>query len=88
MLQKTTVWHFTAFHLLVMYIYCVQEGDWTMDELSHLAKAVAKFPAGTEQRWHKIADMMGRSVQEVTAKSKQLKAGYAITVDPAAQGMQ
>ena len=30
-----------------------------------LAKAVNKFPGGTPKRWEKIADMVGRSVNDV-----------------------
>ena len=48
----------------------LQEGDWTDDELSVLAKAIAKFPGGIPGRWVKIANMVGRSVSEVSSKDK------------------
>lgn len=43
----------------------VQDSEWTEEELILLAKAVNKFPGGTLHRWEKIAEMVGRSVEEV-----------------------
>ncbi|RUS74885.1 hypothetical protein EGW08_017350, partial [Elysia chlorotica] len=42
------------------------QGEWSDEELVLLSKAVNKFPGGTHQRWEKIAEMVGRSVAEVT----------------------
>lgn len=43
----------------------LQGGEWSEEELVLLAKAVNKFPGGTPKRWEKIADMVGRSVDDV-----------------------
>lgn len=51
----------------------VKEGEWTDEDHALFAKAVNKFPGGTPKRWEKIAEMLGRSVSEVTAKAKTLK---------------
>jgi len=49
--------------------------DWTMDELSMLAKAIAKFPGGATKRWEHITAMVNtvgkRNVKEVIQKSKE-----------------
>ena len=39
---------------------------WSDEEISLLSKAVAKFPSGVQGRWEKIAEMVGRSVNEVS----------------------
>ena len=39
--------------------------DWTDADLALLSKAMAKLPGGTPHRWEKIAEMVGRSVNEV-----------------------
>ena len=47
-------------------MYISQTGkEWTDEEISLLAKAVARFPAGVSGRWEKIAEYTGRSVAEV-----------------------
>eukprot|EP00794_Sanderia_malayensis_P003334 gene3334-3823_t len=47
--------------------------EWTEDDLSGLARAMAKFPGGIPGRWDKIALEIGRSVSEVTKKVKEMK---------------
>ncbi|XDV27212.1 hypothetical protein PO909_030783 [Leuciscus waleckii] len=47
--------------------------EWTEEGLSQLSRCMAKFPGGTPGRWEKIAHELGRSVNEVTAKVKQVK---------------
>ena len=39
--------------------------DWSEQELSHLIRAMAKFPGGTVERWEKIAEEVGRPVTQV-----------------------
>ena len=41
--------------------------DWTDADLALLSKAMAKLPGGTPHRWEKIAEMVGRSVNEVSS---------------------
>ncbi|XP_064613964.1 dnaJ homolog subfamily C member 1-like [Liolophura sinensis] len=65
----------------------IKTGEWTDEELGLLAKAVAKFPGGTSQRWEKVAEMVGRTPSEVISKSKSLKGSYLLTVSPQAQGL-
>ncbi|XP_078702755.1 dnaJ homolog subfamily C member 1-like [Branchiostoma floridae x Branchiostoma belcheri] len=47
--------------------------EWTEDELSQLAKSMAKFPGGTSGRWEKIAAEVGRPVSEVTTQAAKVK---------------
>ncbi|XP_066302744.1 dnaJ homolog subfamily C member 1-like [Branchiostoma lanceolatum] len=47
--------------------------EWTEDELSQLAKSMAKFPGGTSGRWEKIASEVGRPVSEVTTQAAKVK---------------
>ncbi|XP_046555215.1 dnaJ homolog subfamily C member 1-like [Haliotis rubra] len=64
-----------------------KDGDWSDEELVLLAKAVNKFPGGTVKRWEKIADFVGRTVEEVTVKSKQVKGGaFAMNLSSSVQG--
>ncbi|XP_046337769.1 dnaJ homolog subfamily C member 1-like [Haliotis rufescens] len=64
-----------------------KDGDWTDEELILLAKAVNKFPGGTVKRWEKIADFCGRTVEEVTVKSKKVKGGaFAMNLSSSVQG--
>nr|KAG5706140.1 hypothetical protein BaRGS_025762 [Batillaria attramentaria] len=60
-------------------------GEWSEEELVLLAKAVNKFPGGTLHRWEKIANMVGRSVDEVSAKSKTIKGTYTMNLSSAVQ---
>ncbi|PRP88641.1 hypothetical protein PROFUN_02737 [Planoprotostelium fungivorum] len=47
---------------------------WTENEISQLAKAVAKFPGGVQDRWEHIAAFVGtRSVKEIIQKTKETK---------------
>jgi len=47
---------------------------WTDAEISLLAKAVAKFPGGTTDRWDHISTFVGtRSVKEIISKTKETK---------------
>ncbi|XP_076468940.1 dnaJ homolog subfamily C member 1-like [Babylonia areolata] len=64
----------------------VKGGEWSEEELVLLAKAVNKFPGGTPKRWEKIANMVGRSVDEVCAKSKTVKSTYTMNLSSAVQG--
>jgi hypothetical protein len=49
---------------------------WNSEELSLLAKAIARFPPGVTDRWQKIADLIGtRSVKEVITKANETKYG-------------
>ncbi|XP_065057507.1 dnaJ homolog subfamily C member 1-like [Rhopilema esculentum] len=50
-----------------------KNSEWTEEDLSALAKAMAKFPGGTPGRWDRIAHQIGRTVQEVTKKVKEMK---------------
>ncbi|XP_028297175.1 dnaJ homolog subfamily C member 1 [Gouania willdenowi] len=50
-----------------------QAVDWNVDELSLLSRLMVKFPGGTPGRWEKIAHELGRAVNDVTTKAKQLK---------------
>uniref|UniRef100_A0A0B6Z509 Myb-like domain-containing protein n=1 Tax=Arion vulgaris TaxID=1028688 RepID=A0A0B6Z509_9EUPU len=55
-----------------------KKGDWSHEELVLLSKAVNKFPGGFHQRWEKIADMVGRPVNDVIAKTKETKGNYSM----------
>lgn len=48
-------------------------GLWTDEDIEKLIKMVKKYPAGTLERWEKIADAMERSVQEVTHMAQRVK---------------
>ncbi|XP_061443121.1 dnaJ homolog subfamily C member 1 isoform X2 [Rhineura floridana] len=47
--------------------------EWTEEDLSQLTRSMVKFPGGTPGRWEKIAHELGRSVADVTMKTKQIK---------------
>lgn len=49
-------------------------GPWTDEDFCELARLMAKFPGGTVDRWERIADLMGRTVYEVTKMSSKVKA--------------
>ena len=60
----------TSMGNLYLYLFTfaeqVAEGSvWTEQELTQLAKAVARYPGGVTDRWEKISQMVGRSVKEV-----------------------
>lgn len=46
---------------------------WTDDELADLAKLMKKYPAGTTERWEKIAESLNRTIVEVTHFAKKIK---------------
>ncbi|KAJ3649237.1 hypothetical protein Zmor_020990 [Zophobas morio] len=48
-------------------------GLWTDDDLAELVKLVKKYPGGTTGRWEIIAEVMGRSVAEVTYMANKMK---------------
>lgn len=50
----------------------VSGGLWTDDDILELIKLVKKFPGGTTDRWEKIADIMNRTVSEVTFMAKKV----------------
>ncbi|XP_055615683.1 uncharacterized protein F54F2.9 [Toxorhynchites rutilus septentrionalis] len=53
----------------------VTGGLWTEDDLNELVRLVKKYPGGTTDRWEIIAEMMGRSVSEVTFMAAKMKDG-------------
>lgn len=48
-------------------------GFWSDDDLAELVKLVKKYPGGTQGRWETIAEVMGRSVPEVTYMANKMK---------------
>lgn len=48
-------------------------GLWTDDDLAELVRLVKKYPGGTANRWEIIAEMMNRTVSEVTQMAAKLK---------------
>lgn len=53
---------------------------WTEEELSQLARALAKYPVGTRDRWQLVATFLGtRTEKEVIAKVKDGKSGKRLT---------
>lgn len=48
-------------------------GLWTDDDILELIRLVKKFPGGTPDRWEKIAEMMNRTVNEVTHMAKKVR---------------
>ncbi|GAB1603020.1 uncharacterized protein F54F2.9-like [Argonauta hians] len=48
-------------------------GEWCEEDYALLARAVAKYPGGTTDRWEKVAEMVGRPTSEVIGKSKSNK---------------
>uniref|UniRef100_A0A1Q3FDL0 Putative dnaj molecular chaperone similarity domain protein n=1 Tax=Culex tarsalis TaxID=7177 RepID=A0A1Q3FDL0_CULTA len=53
----------------------VSGGLWTEDDLAELVRLVKKYPGGTTDRWEVIAELMGRSVTEVTYMAHKMKDG-------------
>lgn len=52
---------------------------WTDEDLNELSQMVSKFPAGTSDRWQKIAKAMQRPVPEVTFMANKIKqSGYKL----------
>ncbi|XP_032690834.1 dnaJ homolog subfamily C member 1-like [Odontomachus brunneus] len=48
-------------------------GLWTDNDILELIKYVKKYPGGTPERWEKIANIMNRTVAEVTHMAKKIK---------------
>ena len=46
---------------------------WTDQDLAKLAKLVKKYPAGTPDRWNRIAEILERLPGEVTKMAKKIK---------------
>ncbi|KAL6266403.1 dnaJ homolog subfamily C member 1-like [Pogonomyrmex barbatus] len=51
----------------------VSGGLWTDNDILELIKYVKKYPGGTPERWEKIANVMNRTVAEVTHMAKKIK---------------
>ncbi|RWS14414.1 dnaJ subfamily C member 1-like protein, partial [Dinothrombium tinctorium] len=51
----------------------VNKNEWSESEIHNLIKLTKKFPGGFPQRWEKIACTLGRSVEDVTQKAKEVK---------------
>lgn len=47
-------------------------GLWTDNDILELIKYVKKYPGGTPERWEKIANIMNRTVAEVTHMAKKV----------------
>ncbi|KAK4287031.1 hypothetical protein Pmani_039888 [Petrolisthes manimaculis] len=60
-------------------------GPWTDEDFSELARLMAKYPGGTVDRWEKIAELMRRTVYEVTKMSSKVKARLAQRLSEAQQ---
>jgi DnaJ family protein C protein 2 len=61
--------------------------NWTLDELSQLAKAMQKYPVGVSRRYDLVTQMVNvvatnRTVKEIIQKSKELSVGVANKVAP------
>ncbi|XP_026282216.1 dnaJ homolog subfamily C member 1 [Frankliniella occidentalis] len=61
-------------------------GLWTDEDIDKLIKLVKKFPAGSLERWEKIADAMERSVHEVTHMAQRVKEGLYKTPNAEREG--
>lgn len=62
--------------------------EWTEEDIAALTKAMNKIPSGTNERWEKIAQLLNRSFQDVTAMAKKLKSTTTSKhVSAAIQGM-
>ena len=46
---------------------------WTDVDLGKLAKLIKKYPAGSVDRWEKIADILERTTKEVTKMAYKIK---------------
>ncbi|XP_035908507.1 uncharacterized protein F54F2.9 [Anopheles stephensi] len=54
-------------------------GLWTEDDLTELVRLVKKYPGGTSNRWEVIAELMQRSVEEITYMAAKMKdCGYRL----------
>lgn len=50
-----------------------KQKSWTSNHETYLIKLMSKYPVGSSQRWHKIADEMEVDVSEVIKRAKQMK---------------
>lgn len=58
-------------------------GFWTDEDLAELIRLVKKYPGGMTNRWETIAEMMNRSVSEVTFMAAKMKErGYRVQSKP------
>lgn len=58
-------------------------GFWTDDDLIELIRLVKKYPGGMTNRWETIAEVMNRSVSEVTFMAAKMKErGYRLQSKP------
>ncbi|XP_052791957.1 uncharacterized protein F54F2.9-like isoform X1 [Mya arenaria] len=64
----------------------VKTGEWVDEDYVLLSKAYIKFPGGTAKRWEKIAEMVGRPVNEVTSKYKKMKGNFQMNLSDTVQG--
>ena len=62
--------------------------EWTQEEILLLIKTCKKVHVGTSQRWNKIADVIGRSVDDVTRMSKSLRTGQVRPAEPLVSAKQ
>ncbi|XP_050068477.1 uncharacterized protein F54F2.9 [Anopheles maculipalpis] len=54
-------------------------GLWTEDDLTELVRLVKKYPGGTSNRWEVIAELMQRTVEEITYMAAKMKdCGYRL----------
>ena len=59
---------------------------WTDVDLAKLTKLIKKYPAGTPERWERIADIMERLPMEVTKMAKKMKDNSYIIPTATTQG--
>lgn len=54
-------------------------GLWTDEDLAELVRLVKKYPGGTPARWEVIAEMMNRTITEITFMAAKMKEnGYRV----------
>ncbi len=53
--------------------------EWSNKEKSDLIKAIARYPAGTVDRWNRIAEFTGRSAQECIQMDKHIKENFQLS---------
>ena len=51
----------------------LQTGPWTDADYVALTNAMVRYPPGVPERWQRIAERIGRSVEEATAKAKEMR---------------
>jgi len=61
---------------------------WTDADLAKLARLMKKYPAGTPERWERIAEVMERLPWEITKMAKRVKdVAYQVPISKGAQGV-